>query len=267
MAGNNKDDTVAMLALHRRLKIIELLQEEGSARVSKLSKIFNVSEPTIRQDLEKLEKEGYILREHGGAYLRSIPQQVKALSLQHQENLDKKRLIGIKCAELINSNESIILDAGSTTTEIAKNLTNKSNLKIITNSLNIALLLGSIYSFDILMTGGEFKAPTLSLTGEKAAMFFENIHVDKLFLATGGISYEAGLTYPGFNDLAVKKAMIDSASEIYLVADSTKIGKISFASLGCLDHIQYFITDNDITKEDIENFEKRGIEVIVASEK
>ena len=90
MAENNKNTAVAMLAPHRRLKIIELLQEEGSARVSNLSKIFNVSEPTIRQDLVKLEKEGSILREHGGAYLRSIPQQVKALSLQHQENLEKK---------------------------------------------------------------------------------------------------------------------------------------------------------------------------------
>jgi len=267
MAKINKGGTVAMLAPYRRLKIFELLKEEGSARVSKLSKIFNVSEPTIRQDLEKMEKEGYIQREHGGAYLKSIPKQVKALSLQHQENLDKKRLIGITAAKLINNNETIILDSGSTTTEIAKNLTNKTNLKIITNSLNIALLLGSIYSFEILMTGGEFKAPTLSLTGEKAAKFFENIHVDKLFLATGGISFEAGLTYPGFNDLPVKKMMIESASEIYLVADSTKIGKISFASLGSLELIDYFITDNDINKEDIEYFEKKGVEVIIASEK
>ncbi len=257
--------TIVMLAQHRRLKIIELIQEEGSARVSNLSKIFNVSEPTIRQDLEKLEKEGHILREHGGAYLRSIPQQVKSLSLQHSENIEKKKLIGKKAAEFIKNDDAIILDSGSTITEVAKNLLHKSNLKIITNSLNIALLLGSYYSFEILMTGGEFKAPTLSLTGEKAALFFENIYVDKLFIATGGISHEAGLTYPGFNDLAVKKAMIESANEVYLIADSTKIGKTSFASLGGIELIDFFITDDGIGESDKLNFEKKGVKVIIAT--
>ncbi len=267
MADNDKDPILTILAPHRRLKIIELLQEEGSARVSNLSKIFSVSEPTIRQDLEKLEKEGLILREHGGAYLRSVPEQVKSLMLQHQENLDKKAIIGKKAAEFINSNESIILDSGTTTTAIAKNLTTKTNLKIVTNSLNIALMLGSVYSFEILMTGGEFKAPTLSLTGDKAASFFENLHVDKLFIATGGISVEAGLTYPGYNDLALKRVMIKSAREVFLVADSSKIGKNSFASLGCLDQIHYLITDDGIRKEDILTFENMGIKLLIAPEK
>jgi len=266
MAENNKNNSAIILGQHRRLKIIELLQEEGSARVSYLSKIFDVSEPTVRQDLEKLENEGLIIREHGGAYLRTIPQQVKALSLQHQENLEKKVLIGKKAASLIKNDESIILDSGTTTTEIARNLSDKLNLKIITNSLNIALLLGSVYSFEIMMTGGEFKAPTLSLTGGKAAKFFENIHVDKLFIATGGISFDIGLTYPGFSDLVVKKAMIDTAQEVYLIADSTKIGKIAFASLGCLERIHYFITDNGIKEEDLKKFEAKGIKVILASE-
>ena len=98
-----------MLAEQRRLKILELLQEEGSARVSYLSKTFDVTEPTIRQDLEKLEAEGYIVREHGGAFLKSIPQQVGSLSLQHQENMDKKIRIGKKAAEFIQDWDSSIL--------------------------------------------------------------------------------------------------------------------------------------------------------------
>lgn len=253
-----------MLGIQRRMKILELIQEEGSARVSNLSRIFKVSEPTVRQDLEKLEEEGYINREHGGAFLRSVPQQVKNLSLHHMENMDKKIRIGKKAAELVHDDESIILDAGSTTTEIARNLLSKKNLKIITDALNIALLLGTESSFEIMVTGGEFKAPTLSLTGERAAQFFSQLHVAKCFLAVGGISLEAGLMYPGLSDLYPKKAMIDAASEVYLVADSTKIGKTAFASLGPIDLVNYLITDDGISDSDKKRIEEKGVKVIIA---
>ena len=111
-----------MLAQQRRTKILELLQEKGSARVNALSKLFQVSEPTIRQDLGRLETDGYITREHGGAYLKTIPEQVRSLTLQHTENMDKKMRIGKKAAGLISDGDFIILDAGTTVTEIAKNL-------------------------------------------------------------------------------------------------------------------------------------------------
>ena len=264
MEKNGNETPLNMLALQRRRKIFDLLQEEGSARVSALSKMFKVSEPTVRQDLEKLEEEGHIIREHGGAFLKSVPQQVKSLSLQHLENMDKKVRIGRKAAEFISDDDSLILDSGSTITEIAKNLGSKKNLKVITNALNIALLLGTEMSCEIMVTGGEFKAPTLSLTGESAAKLFERIHVGKCFLAAGGISLDAGLTYPGFNDLYVKKAMIEAASEVYLVADSTKIGKASFASLGPIELVKYFVTDEGMSDADKKAFEARGVTVIIA---
>ena len=176
-----------MMANKRREKILELIREDGSAKVIKLSKIFKVSEVTIRQDLEKLESEGFILREHGGAFLKNVEDSVKSISLLNQENLEKKQLIGKKASELIESGETIILDSGSTTTEIAKNLMGRKGLTVITNALNIALILGAEPGIELIVTGGEFKPPTLSLTGQKAADFFEDIHVDKLFLATAGI--------------------------------------------------------------------------------
>jgi len=253
-----------MLAQQRRMKILELLQEEGSARVSNLSRLFEVSEPTVRQDLERLETDGYVVREHGGAYLKTVPEQVRSLTLQHTENMDKKRVIGKKATEFIQDGDFIILDSGSTVTEIAKNLDEFSSLKIITNSLNIALLLGGHYPFEVMVTGGDFKPPTLSLTGEKAASFFEQIFVNKLFLAAGGISFTAGLTYPGFQDILVKRAMIRAATEVFVVADSTKIGKTSFASLGGMDLIHWLITDSSIAAEDRREFERRGVRVATA---
>jgi DeoR/GlpR family transcriptional regulator of sugar metabolism len=255
-----------MLPNQRRDKILELLREDGSAKVIKLAKIFKVSEVTVRQDLEKLENEGYIRREHGGAFLKNIEDGVKSFTLLNQDNLEKKKLIGRRAAELIEAGETIILDSGSTTTEIAKNLIGRRGLTVITNALNIAMILGAEPGIDVIVTGGEFKPPTLSLTGQKAASFFDDIHVDKLFLATAGISLRSGLTYPSLSDIVVKKAMIEAADITYLVADSTKIGKNSFASLGALSLINYIITDPSVDQSHLQLFRDNDIELIIAEE-
>lgn len=254
----------SLLAEPRRMKIMEWLQEEGSARVKDLSVAFSVSEATVRQDLERLEAEGSIEREHGGAFLKSLPRQVQALALHHQVNMDKKRKIGRFAASLVQDGETIILDSGSTTTEIANNLYGHQELSVITNGLNIALTLGAVPSISVHMPGGHFKAPTLSLSGETSAEYFHNIHAEKLFLATGAISFEAGLTYPSLADLHVKRAMIKSARRVYLVADSTKIGRVSLSSLGGLDLVHVFITDDGIRDEDRQRLEASGMEVCVA---
>ncbi|MCY1721988.1 DeoR/GlpR family DNA-binding transcription regulator [Prolixibacteraceae bacterium Z1-6] len=253
-----------MLANQRRDKILELLKEDGSAKVIKLSKIFKVSEVTIRQDLEKLEKDGFIKREHGGAFLKNVEDSVKSFIPLNKDNLDKKQIIGKVAADLIETGEIIILDSGSTTTEIAKNLIGRKGITVITNALNIALMLGAESGIEVIVTGGEFKPPTLSLTGQKAATFFEDIHVDKLFLATAGISLRSGLTYPSISDIVVKKAMIDAADTTYLVADSSKIGKNAFASLGALSLIDYIITDEAIDKNRLQLFRDHEIEILIA---
>ena len=253
-----------LMANQRREKILELLQEDGSGKVANLAKLFKVTEVTIRQDLEKLDKEGLIVREHGGAFLKNVEDQVKNFALVHQDNMDKKSLIAKKCVELIEPGDTIILDSGTTTTEIAKHLKGMKNITVITNALNIALLLGAQSGIEVFVTGGEFKPPTLSLTGQKAADFFTGLNVQKLFLATAGISLKAGLTYPSISDIVVKKAMIDTADITYLVADSTKIGKSALASLGALSLIDYIITDEDIQNKHREVFEEHEIELIIA---
>lgn len=254
-----------MTATQRRDKILELIKEDGSAKVVDLAKIFKVTEVTIRQDLEKLDKDGLVVREHGGAFLKNIEDQVRKFSLANQVNIEKKERIAQKCLEFIESGDSIILDSGSTTTEIAKKLKGFKNLRVITNALNIAMMLGTEPGIELVVTGGEFKPPTLSLTGQKAADFFNGISVQKLFLATAGISLKAGLTYPSISDLVVKKAMIDAADTTYLVADSTKIGKSSFASLGALSLINYIITDEGIEEKHKQLFSDNEIELIIAA--
>jgi len=253
-----------LLAEPRRMKILEWLQEEGSARVRDLSAAFAVSEATIRQDLERLDTDGYITREHGGAYLKSVPQQVESMSLHHVQNMDQKRKIGQAAAALVGDSETIIIDSGTTTSQFAENLRTRQNLNIITNALNIALMLGGNPTNTVHMPAGQFKAPTLSLSGEKSVDFFVGIYAEKLFLATAGISFDAGLTYPAIGDIYVKRAMIKAASKVYLLADSTKIGRMSFSSLGGVELVHTLITDDGILAQDIAGFEKRGIEVVVA---
>ncbi|MHB9142232.1 MAG: DeoR/GlpR family DNA-binding transcription regulator [Paludibacter sp.] len=253
-----------MLPNQRREKIFELIREDGHAKVIDLSRIFKVTEVTIRQDLEKLEKDGDVIREHGGAYLKNIDLNVRNFSLLNQDRLAEKILIARKAIEYIENGDTIILDSGSTTTEIAKLISGFKNLTVITNALNIALILGAQAEINVIVTGGEFKAPTLSLTGQKAADFFQNLHVDKLFLATAGIALKSGLTYPGISDICVKRAMIDSANEVYLVADSSKIGKNAFASLGALSLINYLITDSKIKEEDIEWLKTYDVQFLIA---
>lgn len=256
-----------MLAIQRKEKILDLLKEDGSAKVIDLARIFKVTEVTIRQDLEKLDREGLVVREHGGVNLKNVEDQVRNFALINQDNLFKKEIIAQKCLEYIHPGDTIILDSGSTTTEIARKLRNMNHLTVITNALNIAVMLGANPNIEVIMTGGEFKPPTLSLTGQKAADFFKGLNVQKLFIATAGISLKSGLTYPSISDLVVKKAMIDAADTTYLVADSSKIGKSAFASLGALSLIDYIITDEGVEEKHEQVFRENDIELIIASSK
>lgn len=248
--------------IQRRKDILNLIQEDGHAKVQKLAKIFNVSEVTIRQDLEVLERMGYIQREHGGAFLKDVGDFAKTGRLFNRTHMEEKEEIAKKAVKLINEGDCIILDSGSTTTELAKLLVQYQNLTVATNALNIALLLGENPGINLIVSGGEFKAPTLSLSGELAASAFKNIHVQKLFLATAGISSDMMLTYPSFSDLAVKSAMIRAADKIYLLADSSKFGVTSFASLGRISLVDTVITDNKISTEQIDFFKELNVELM-----
>ena len=245
----------------RRVKILNLIREDGHAKVQDLSKIFKVTDVTIRQDLEVLEEMGYIQREHGGAFLKDVGSFAKTGQLFNQTYIEEKREIAQKALNLINEGDCIILDSGSTTTEIAKLLIDFQNLTVITNALNIALILGENHGINLIVTGGEYKAPTLSLTGKMAADSLKDIHANKLFLATAGISTSMQLTYPSLSDLIVKSAMIKSSDEVYLVADSSKIGVSSFASLGSISLVKTLITDKKITIESINKIKEKNVEI------
>lgn len=252
-----------MFPEQRREKILELLRENGSCRVQELKILFKVTEPTVRQDLEALETAGLITRQHGGAFLNNYASFASGIQLERRDHMEEKSRIGEKAAGFVASGDSIILDSGTTVTEMVKHLIGRKNLKIVTPALNITLSLGKEPTNTIIVPGGEFKAPTLSLTGDRASAVFNDLYVEKLFLAAGGFSLTAGLTYPSFSDIPMKKAMINSAKTIYLLADSSKLEKILFASLGCQEKISYLITDDKADPQYVEELQEHGIKVIL----
>ncbi|MCL2895134.1 DeoR/GlpR family DNA-binding transcription regulator [Brenneria tiliae] len=249
----------------RREKILEMIREDGTVTVKMLTEAFDLTEATIRTDLRMLQKEGLVQRYHGGATLVTGRQNTHALLLERQINLHEKDAIGRVAARYINNGDTVILDSGTTTTAIANYLGHIRKLSVITTAVNIALKLGAEPGINILLTGGTFKFPTLSMSGEKAASFFENVLAEKLFLATACISPRLGLSYPSETDIKVKSAMMKSARTVYVVADSSKIDKVSMFALPCdWRDIHYLITDSGISQGSIDEFEALGVQVLVA---
>lgn len=254
-----------MIPHDRRQSIMRVLEREGSAQVTGLSQHLGVTEVTVRKDLEKLEAEGLIIKEHGGAILRASPERLLEEANRKMVNIDRKFAIGKKAAEFVIDGDTLIIDAGSTATQFSKCLYRKHNLTVITTSLLVGLNIGPNRTASLMMTGGQFSAASLAFTGPQAAEFFNSIHAEKLFISAVGVSLGSGLTYLSMDDVFIKRAMLRSARHTYLLADSTKIGRESLIKLGSVTHAKTLITDSGIADSDRELLEKKGIEVVVAA--
>jgi len=251
--------------MQRREKILEMVREDGSVTVKSLTDTFGLTEATIRTDLRVLQQQGFVQRYHGGATLMAGRQNTIALMLERQIQLTEKGAIAKLAATYIENGDTVIFDSGTTTTPITDFLTDINKLSVITPAVNIALKLGGEPGINILLTGGTFKFPTISTTGEKAASFFENVLAEKLFLATACISSKFGLSYPSETDIKLKMAMLNAAKTVFVLADSSKIDKVSMFAMPCSwDKINYLITDNGITEPQVKAFTELGVKVLIA---
>lgn len=241
-----------------------ILNHRGSIRLNDLARILSVSLPTIRKGVDELARDGLVERSRGMVHVRSHSYMLDGTGLTHLQINDGKIIVGKKAAQLVENGDAFILDCGATATEMAKNLISRQNLRVVTNALNIAMILGSEPTNSVLLTGGVFKPETLAVSGEKSSAFFEGIYANKLFLAVGGISIESGISYPDFIDLHVKRAMISAAEHVYLLADSSKFGVREFALFGAMDKVHAVITDKPLDERFAGWLEDLGIAVIYA---
>lgn len=249
----------------RKMKIIEYIQEYSRASVQQLAKEFNVSESTIRRDLKELEDTRLLKRTHGGAVCLESVNFEPTFIEKGDKFAREKESIAIKAAEFIQEGDTILLDAGTTTQFLAKEIKKFSRLTVVTNSLSIAQELQGVSGIEIVVTGGMLRQSTLSLVGPIAEESFKMLRVDKAFIATNGLDLKEGLSTPNIIEAATKRKMMEVAKQVILLADHTKIGRVSFAKFGDVAGIDKFIVDQGIQEEFVRELENRGIAVHVVN--
>ncbi len=248
----------------RRKKILEHVKENGEVLVMSLSKEFGVSEVTIRNDLENLERKNLLVRARGGAIQMDnnvgIDQRIAEKNKIH---INEKAAIGKAAASLIKDGDTIIIDSGSTTAEIVKHLSGLKQLNVITNALNIANHLLIHSSINVIVPGGYLRQNAMSLVGPLAEKNLRNFFVDKLFLSTDGFDTKQGIFTPNIDEAHLNGIMIDIAKEVILVTDSSKFKRKSLAFICGLDKITKVVTDSGIQPDDKKRLEDAGIEILI----
>lgn len=234
-----------MLALERRNIIIKRLSEEGKIVVSPLAQEFNVSEETIRRDIEKLEMEGLATKTYGGAVSTSQRNIDLPYKIRKNNNVDLKQKIAEQVASMIQNGDQIMLDASSTSIQVVKKIKNLENITLITNSLEILLELADKKGWTILSTGGSLREGAYSLSGSSAEKMVRDHHVDLAICSAKGIDEGMGITESNEKDAEMKKAIFNAANRRILAIDSTKFDKISFIKVCDLKDVDVVVTDKD----------------------
>jgi len=247
----------------RRNEIVRLINENRKVRVEELATKFVVSLVTIRNDLNYLEKKGLIHRVYGGALIRDFVAHDSALSEKAKLAIDEKRRIGAKAADLILDGDSIILDSGTTTLEIARRIINRSSLTVMTNAVNIATVLAGNPKMNVMLTGGSLRENSFSLVGPEAESALRDFYFDKLFLGVDGFDLDVGLTTPNQLEAHLNTVMVEVARQTILVTDSSKFGRKTLCRIGGLEKIETIITDHGIGEEYLSRLTEIGIEVIL----
>ena len=249
-----------MFAEERKQKILEFVRENRKATVQELCDAYDVSSATIRNDLRELEGSGLLLRTHGGAIVKSKAKyelgtnEKKVLYKQEKEEIAEKAL------ELIEDGDTIILDTGTTTLELARRLGRKKNLTIVTNDLDTALVLDEIGAERVIMLGGILRSGFHCTIGKRGSDFLDELQVDKAFMGVNGFTFEKGASTPDIQHAEIKKAMVEAASQVHLMFDRSKLGRKAFARFALPGDIDSIVIDG-IGTEELAAFEDAGIEV------
>lgn len=251
-----------MLAIERRKEILMKLQAERRVVVSELSQLYEVSEETIRRDLEKLVQDGVAIKSYGGAVINENSNLDIPFNIRKNRNVVGKQRIAAQIAELVKDGESIMLDASSTAVYIAKALKDKKNLTVITNSIEIIIELLDMSEWNVFSTGGLTREGSFALVGPQTDKMLKSFHVDKAIISCKGIGIDKSFTDSDELHANNKLTMLESASMKILAADSSKFDKTAFTAIGTLDDITTIVTDEKPETKWLRLFEENGVKCI-----
>ncbi len=247
--------------------ILQLLRETGEISVERLCEQLRVSVHTVRRDLQEMENRGLLRRKHGGAaILEPLLYEGFKADKSFQELVGRfsaeKRRIGRAAAETIQDGEVIALTAGTTTTEVIRNLPLNKHLVVVANTVNVAMELSTRKDVDVFMTGGHLRGEWFSLVGTTAIESMRKVMVDRLFIGVNGIDAERGLTCYNSDEAEINRAMVRQAKRKIAVVDSSKFGVVAHWSICETQDVDVIITDTAISKIELKKFSKKGIQVI-----
>jgi len=247
----------------RRQKILAYITQKPQITVAELSELFGVSAVTIRKDLNELSKRGEVKRTYGGAVGIGLSQKEEGEDEKEAVNMERKREIAEKAIQFVEEGNSLIIDAGSTTQELARLIVERKihGITIITNAFNIADVFRENPEYEVIFTGGQYRRKIFSCVGPYTIDVLNCLNADKLFMGANGISLAKGVTTPNMLEAEVKQNMMRNSREHYLLADSSKFGKILLTKVMDIDEIDCLVTDSLADEELIENIRKLGVTV------
>lgn len=254
-----------MIAVKRRAKIIELVNQQGSVSIEELLELFDVSRMTIWRDLNELEVKGEIIRAHGGAMkIEELSDKEEEFDRRRKENLNEKRLIAKFAAKnYVKNSDIIFLDGGSTVLEMIPHL-KQENLTVLSNGLNTLLLASKFLPhLNVIGCGGFLRKSSLTFVGHGAEEFCRRYKVDTAFISGSAVTLEDGIMDPHPLEIEVKKIMCKNAKTVVALIDSSKFEKRSLSTCVKIDEIDSLITDKKVSKKIIDTIKSKDVEVLV----
>lgn len=251
-----------MLAIERRAEIMSIISREHSVKVSALSDRYDVTEETIRRDLDKLDKEGKLKKTYGGAVLDDQVSEDPSFTDRLKENMKQKRAIASYAHHLIEDGETIFLDMSTTALEVVNMVEPPKRITVITNSLIALSELSKKDNITLISIGGTFNNSTLSMDGPMTRRFIDLYHADKTLFSVKGISKERGITDSNEEVAEIKHYMVKNARENILLIDSSKFDKSAMVGLIEMHEVDRLVTDYELDDAWRDYFAKKNVEAI-----
>lgn len=247
----------------RRSEIIRHLQQRQRASTRTLSDLFQVSEVTIRHDLTNLEQQGWLTRVHGGAEIAPPLQGEQSFALRQTLHAAEKINIAQAAARLVQSGDTIILDSSTTAFQLALQLTETTDLRVMTNNLHVVAMLSTCAGIEVVLLGGLVRHETASVVGPPAEEMLAWFNADKAFFGAAGLTSERGLVDADLREAQVKRAMVKAAGQVNVLLDSSKFGQRAFATFASLAEVDQLFTDEKISAEYLAACQDAGISLTV----